>query len=320
MKKSILSLLIAAAVFVSLPHLAKAIINTTNPNVISDNFSNGVKKPDTSLPWDYWYVVLDSADEQGFLRLENIQNTIHTNNAVSLTLGEENDTKYARMSLYPEEFPGVYPGNFNLVQISDQRDGFTYDVPHRWLPTVGHPVTMTTRFRASANYHIDGSGGAVGTFGVWLQNNPNELTEEAKANPSRIDSFIDHGDNFFAFGFNWSDQYTLSGFFRGFKATVVDKYSFAPISTDITNVNINDWVNAKTIWSVDESGTQTVTFFINDQQIASYPLSIPMPSLAIVSWADNEEPQFGPNGLIITYANPTAQQNFDLDSLTVSQE
>ena len=88
MKLFIFFLLVAVAVFFGFPRFAYALINTTNPNVVSDDFSNGVKKPDTGLPWDYWYVVLDSCDEQGFLRMENLQSTIHTNNTLSLTRGE----------------------------------------------------------------------------------------------------------------------------------------------------------------------------------------------------------------------------------------
>jgi hypothetical protein len=316
-KKVIFSFLFVATLAVLPLQVYANLVDTSNPNVVSDDFHNGVKKQDLNKPWDEWYFILDSADAQGFLRMENIQNTIHSNNDVALRVQNNNGDKFLRMSLYPEQ----YPGTFNIVQGSDQRDGFTYNVAHRWLPTVGHPVTVTSRFRASDNYHTDGGGGAVGTFGVWLQNNPDELTEAAKQNPSRDDSFIDHHDNFFAFGFNWSDQYTLGGFFRGLKATLIDQSSLAPITVDVpTTVNINDWVTAKTVWSVNESGVQTITYYINDQQITQQTLAVPMPALSIVYWIDNEEPQFGPSGIIYQYANPVSDQNFDMDSISVTQE
>ena len=311
MKKTLFAFVIGAVMLSLIPSSAYA---TTNS--VSDDFQNNVKKPDLSLPWDLWYVILDSADSHGFLRLENLQNPVRSNNAVSLTKESDGSIKYARMTMRPQQ----YPGFFNTVQLSDQRDGFTYNAQHRWLPTVNHPITMRTRLRASSNYNADGSGGAIGTFGTWLQNNPNELSAAAQANPERIDEFTSHNDNFFAIGFNWTDPVALNGYFKGFKTMVIDKYSTALTTTDLPTVNLHDWVNTKAVWSVNEAGVQTVTFFINDQQVASNVLDIPMPALSIATWIDDEQPQFDANGgIIFNYGNPTAQQNVDIDSISVTQ-
>jgi len=312
---------LAVAVFTlaGAPTLVHATItNTTSPNAIFDDFSDPLPSPNTSLPWDYWYEDLVSADSVGYLKQENIGGSLTCNNAVCVTNETEGTTKLLRMALYPE----VYPGTFNLAQIGDNRDGFSYNIPHRWLPTVNHPVVMQARFRASSNYNIDGSGGAKGTFGFWLQNDANELTAAAQANPSRDGSFNDHSDNLYSMGFNWADENTLGGLFKGFKATAVDKlvYTGPLLSTQITGVNINDWTDLKLVWSVNILGVQSVTYYVNNSQVAYAALPLPAPSMSVIAWSDNEEPQLGASGIVYTYANPTSQQNFDIDYLSVSQQ
>ncbi len=312
----------ALSILILAPSVAHAtVVNTTSPNAVSDDFSSAVSSPNQTLPWDYWYQVLDSGDAVGFLRKENLTTSITCNNAVCMTNETEGSTQFLRMKLSPEQYTGGTNGIFNLAQIGEQRDGFSYNQTHRWLPTAGHPVVVNARFRASSNYHADGTGGAVGTFGFWLQNNANQLTGAGATDPERNNTFTDNSNNLFSMGFNWSDQNTLGGLYTGFRAGVVDKVALtAPLtSIPLTTYNINDWTDVKWVWSTNILNVQTVTFFVNGQQVGFEILAIPAPSLNFIAWSDNEEPQLGSGGIVYNSANPVADQNFDIDSVSISQ-
>lgn len=294
------------------------ISNTTSPNRVFDDFDNKPQKPDTTLPWDYWYMLLISADELGFYRQENLQHEITRNNAVCITHEvDEKGEKFLRFTLLPQDFPG----KINIAQINEQRDSFAYGLTHRWLPTAGHPVVFTVRFRASENYQVDGSGGAIGSFGMYLWNAPDYKTDP-NANIEREDLWATHPDDTFLMGFLWNDERTLQAipeFLKGMNAVAAVQTQQNYFVTPIRNVEINKWVNARIVWEVDEAGTQTVSHYINDQLLRTFSPSILYPSLTLQIHNDNERFQMGPNGFYAEYPNPTAPQHFELDEVEVKQ-
>jgi len=313
-KRSILSGLAVGVLLLSSPLTTQALTNTSSPNVLYDDFDAAFNVPNQSLPWDYWYKTLISADSVGFLKQENLVSDISCNNDVCVTLGSEGSTNFARLALNPE----AYPGTVNIAQLSEQRDAFSYGVAHRWLPTVGHPVTMTTRMRYSSNYKADASGTAVGTSLVELWNAPDYYKDPTVDYTRDNSQFATHTDDIFVMGFSWTDAGTLGGLFKGFKATMVDKVGLPYYSADLSNVNINDWFVAKMVWSTSILGVQTVSYYINNQLVGFTIPVIPMPALALNIIQDNTQVQLGA-GLVYAHPNPTAPQLLDIDYVSVTQ-
>ncbi|MEO6728702.1 MAG: hypothetical protein ABIM99_02150 [Candidatus Dojkabacteria bacterium] len=314
-KRSLIAIVVVGVMVLSGPLTTQALTNTSSPNVLYDDFDAPFAVPNQSLQWDYWYKTIISADSVGFLKQENLLGNIDCNNDACVTLGSEGSTNFARLALYPETYPGVV----NIAQLSEQRDAFSYGVPHRWLPTVGHPVTMTTRMRFSPNYKADASGTAVGTTLIELWNAP-DYYKDPNVDYTRDNSqFGTHTDNTFVMGFSWTDAQTLGGLFKGFKATVVDKIGFPYYSADLSSVNINDWFTAKTVWSTSILGVQTVSFYINNQLVGLTIPVIPMPALAVNIIQDNTQVTLGSTGFVYVRGNPTSAQLLDIDYVSITQ-
>lgn len=304
------------AVLLVLPTPVLALVNKTSPNMVIDNFNDPIGVVDQSKPWDYWYKTLISADAQGFYKQENLQQAIDCNNAVCVTTENQNGDQFARLALNPQ----VYPGNVNIAQLSEQRDAFSYDAPHRWYPTTDKPVTMEVRMRFSPNFHADGSVGAIGTSIVELWNAPDYYTDTTADITRDNSGFRTHTENTFVMGFTWTDPATLGGLFKGFKATVADKFGFPSASFDLSSVNINDWFTGKIVWSIDSLGVQTIAFYVNDVLVGTTVPAIPMPPLTVNVIQDNAQVTFGPGGIVYVRANPTTSQFLDLDYIKVKQE
>ena len=300
---------------VTLLVLPRPILANGNLDLVKEKFNHSIGVVDQSEPWDYWYETLISADAQGFYKQENLDQDLECNNAVCITTEKDGSDHFARLALNPQEFPG----NVNIAQLSEQRDAFSYDAPHRWFPTTDNPVTMETRMRFSPNFHADGTGGAIGTTIVELWNAPDYYTDPT-ADISRDNSgFRTHFENTFVMGFTWTDPATLGGLFKGFKATVSDKTGLPSASYDLSGVNINDWFTGKIVWSVDNVGVQTISFYIDDVLVGSTVPAIPMPPLTVNVIQDNAQVTFGPGGIVYVRANPTESQYLDLDYISIKQ-
>lgn len=294
-------------------------VNTSSPNVLIDEFHTAIKKPDLSKPWDYWYKVLISADEQGFLRKENLQHNVNCNNAVCVKKGNEGRTKFARLSLYPQQ----YPGTINMAGINEQRDAFSYGKPHRWLATHNHPIEMKVRFRASENYKPDGSGGAHGYFGIWMWNAADYWTDPDATDVERVNRWATHRDDTFMAGFFWFEQgnfQAIPGYAKGLLATVAPKTQLAASLHPIQNVNMNDWMDGKMRWEVDANGVHKFSYYMNGQFVGERVSPLPFPALTVQIQTLNERFQLGPNGTqVLEYLNPVAPQHLDIDRLEIRQ-
>ncbi len=315
MKHKLLVALVFLLALAIMPSQAFALVNTTSPNVLFEDFNTGtVKKPDQGLPWDYWYKTLISNDELGFYKQENLQSNIQCNNDACVTTEDEDDVHFERLALYPNEFLGI-----NIAQLSEQRDAYAYGVPHRWFPTYGHPVTYTTRMRFSPNFHADGTGGAVGTIVTQLWNAPDDYTDPENDHSRDDSTFFTHYEDFYTMGFSWTDEFSVGGFIRGLNIIVADGSPAPAYLVPLHNVDINNWFDAKIVWAADLLGNQTATFYINDQQVGFTALAVPMPSLELLMIHDNERAQFGPGGLVFTPINPPTPQFWEIDNVGVSQ-
>ena len=312
-KKSVLAFATVFA-FAFSPVTVKATpaVNTASPNVLIDEFDSAFVVPDQTKPWDYWYKMLIGADSLGYYRLENLNTNVDCNQEVCVRQMTENGIGFARLEIGPQQYPSVE--NVRIAQISDQRDSFSFSDPHRWLPTVGHPVEYSIRFRASSTYKADASGSAVGNWGFMLFNYSDYYPDQ-NADVSRDTSaFTRQPENTYLLGFSWTDSQTLNGLLTGLNAVAADKFDFLPAHlSPIRNININDWVNLKMKWEVNLLGIQTVTFYVNNQIASVYVPLFPMPAMGMFLYNDNERFVLGPGGLEPSHVAVPATQYVDLD-------
>lgn len=319
-KRLHVTLVLVAVLFLLLPGVSQAtgMINTASPNVLVDEFNQPFLPPNTHLPWDYWYTMLISADQLGYYRRENLRRPVACNVDVCVTREHERGVKFARLAIYPIRFP--IADHVSIAQIGEQRDSFGYGTPHRWLPTVGHPIIYKVRFRASSTYKDDASGSAVGNWGITLFNYADYFADP-NADVSRDNSsFSRHTDDYYLLGFTWFDPTNVGGALTGLYAASADKFSAAPgFLYPIRGVNINHWTEAKITWEVDAQGVQTVGYYINNQLISTYQPQFPMPSLAIQIYNDNESFQITATGLAPVHVDIPGKQFIDIDSVDIRQ-
>jgi hypothetical protein len=298
-----ITLSVVAFSFVGANSAHAFLIDKDNPNFLLDSFSSLSYNPNSSEPWDYWWITLEGADDQeNFSRVENVPCAHRDETCV--TAETEGNTDFARLTIRPSE----YPGHFYLTEISEERDGYTYGQTHRWLPTLGHPVVMTARTRLSSAYHNDGTG-ATGTNGILLWNAPIDAVSGSEEFPVIQTQF--------ALGFNWSTAETLFGTYAGLRANVVD--SNIPVFSVLIDKDINDWITQTMVWSVDHTGTQSVRFFADGDLLGETDLSQPFPSLTIEVWNDNQIFRIVDGQLLVDFGDPVEDQHFDVDYVRVSQ-
>ncbi|MEP7103300.1 MAG: hypothetical protein ABI721_01150 [Candidatus Dojkabacteria bacterium] len=289
---SVLALLIMA---MSTTGVNALIINLSTPNLVFDNFSAPFQTPSPTANQSYWWRTLKSGGPTGFSQAENVDCNYDA------CLAQVNGV--AKFTLKPQ----TYPGSIMVSDLTEERNGYSYNTPHRWLPTVGHPILVTSTMKFSSGYKADGTGAAVGSHPFWLWNNP--------LGPTGYIAPIQ------SIGFNWTDGQTFGGFFTGYKATVVDNtVSLNPLYVaDLPTVNMNDWFVPSYLWSVDSQGVQNVKFFINLQKVGEYTLTQPMPALTLELSIDNQSAQIGANGYEINFRNPVSEQNMQISSLSIAR-
>jgi len=250
--------------------------STFNPGTyVYDDFETFVYQPN---PGAYWWV-----DGQGTLpdgswgRVRN-ENNCDLQTCIShITEGENG---FMRIEGGPTTTVTNYT-NVNFSEVVDGADGDpvyggqTYHGP--WNPTFLHPVVLEARVRFSPNFKKDGTGGAKGTAGIWLWNNP--FSKQAS------DPFAIHD----GIGFSWAS--VDSDIAQGLNITVVKgtlPVFFLPV---LANINMNDWNTYKFVWSKDILGNQLVTFYINNTLVGLAPMVVgltTMQDLGLEIWIDNQ--------------------------------
>ena len=213
---------------------------------------------------------------------------------------DEKEKFYARLQLLPDQTPGFYTG----AEISEAQTGYAYGQPAKWYPSVGHPVTATTRVRFSGNYHQDGGGGAVGSAGFWLWNSPADFIN-LEFHPAT------------ALGFIWVEDEALIG--DGLRMIVLQDDDYSHNEPVTIPLDLTQWTDWKIIWSVDENEQQTLQFFIDDTLVGQTTLTTPLPALSITLWNDNQYPALLNGEYTIEYHPASATQNFDIAYVEVSR-
>lgn len=263
---------------------------------VSDNFENLYLKPDAKAKW--WIINWGPNSDSTQGRWEAFCGT-----ASCVNEQQEGDDGFVRLSTFPQPISGF----FNNAEIAELHTGFPSEATGKWTPTVGHPIEVKSRVRWSGQYNQSGSGGAVGTNGVWMWNSPYDL---ANYNPLATVT---------AFGFNWAPSDSFGGYLAGLKTVAFQDNNPVWIERPTNPVNMQDWNTFRFLWEVDANGHQTITSWINDDQIGSTQLATPMHNLSLEIWSDNEKAVFDQTGLHIQYSTLPSTQNFDVSSVSVKQ-
>ena len=264
------------------------------PNYVYDNFSKVEVKAEGDFDNDpYWWVIA-GGDDGPIPR--------NCSDAACVTGKRQGGTRFADLSLTPD----ATPGNYTVAEISELRTGFSYGAPTQWAPTPGHPVILNTRARFGDNYGPQGTGGAVGSAGVWLWNSPMDFMQ-FQFYP------VD------AIGFDWVESTSIMG--AGLNMTVFQGTYPVYRQQVPAWVDPGDWNSYTLVWNVAGNGTQSVLFFVNAALTGMSTLPTPMGSLSVETWNDNQVPtgideQGAP---IIEFHNPTAEQSFQMDSLALAK-
>lgn len=267
-------------------------VSADNINFTLDNFNHLYLKPDARAQW--W--IINWGPGPGYQ--DRVEDYCGPTSCVTEIKDQVNH--FARLSTHTA--PAGYFTNAELAEI---HTGFPSEGQGHWTPSVGQPVTLVTNVRWSSNYAQDGSGGAVGTNGVWLWNSPYDLQN------------YDPTASVTALGFNWAPSNAAGGFLAGLKVNVFDQNIPYFINRPLQTVNMQDWVEFKLVWSVDGSGTQNVKFYINSENVGDFNLPRAFSNLSLEAWNDNEDPQFDQTGLHINYAAIPSEQNFDISSISL---
>ena len=222
----------------------------------------------------------------------------------SITGQIEGTTDYLRMSLEPDPTPGDYVD----VEASELRTGHSYGSPCAdTYPTPGHPVQVTARMRCTT-CKADGSGGQVGTWGLWLWNSYPDVPAETIHPITSI-------------GFNWIQE---GGYFPpGLAVSVLNETNplyYQPVRLPV-GIDLGEWHVYRFVWRAD-SEVELVTFFIDDAMVGVAPIArpvTPMGELSLTIWHDNQVP-IDPTAFPATeIMNPTAPQHLDVDYVRVDR-
>lgn len=206
---------------------------------------------------------------------------------------------YARLIQYPNQLADTY---YN-AELAELQTGFGSGVPTQWTPTVNEPVVYETRLRFSENYEIDGTGGAIGSVGVWLWNSPIDLSVSELVPQDGI-------------GFNWTPS--TSGYVVGLNATVFDN-SVPVFKHQIRNIDIQEWNTFKVVWSVNPAGIQHVQFYVNGVSVGGHGLVNPMSNMSVETWNDNQRIVTDETGFHIVFDQVQSDQYMDIDYISLSK-
>jgi hypothetical protein len=273
-----------ALVLLLLPVAAYAATATYSSTLVFDDFDTLVPRPDAG---SYWYVINwgDFGPTLGYY-----------GDSSSVTPESEGGVTFARLSQHPD----ASPGNYANAELAERY--FLEDPPQdgNWAPAPGHPVVYEVRARWSDDYTTTG-GTAVGTSGFWLWNSP---VTPIGLIPTK------------SFGFMWSQPgtaYNLGGL-----TAVIIRGPQRPVpvfSQSISGVDMTDWNTYKVVWSSSPGPNETLTFYINDVEVASH-VTTPLGNLSVEIWNDNQLS----NATTTTFQNPPSTQSIEIDYVLVEKQ
>jgi hypothetical protein len=207
-------------------------------------------------------------------------------------------------------FPDNTPGNYVNMEASELQTGYVYgDGLENTHPTPGHPVNLIAKLRCSG-CNLDGSGGQVGSWGLWQWNSYPE------ANPDG--SFTLHPIT--SLGFGWGQQ---GGIFPAGLTMNIFRDSLPILLQPVVSpgLNLQEWHTYRVKWSQNIAGIESVTFYIDGNIVGSSIIPGGMPALSETFWHDNQLPtgfdEFG--NLIVTFMNPSVPQSVDVDFISVTE-
>jgi hypothetical protein len=272
------------------------------PSAFIEDFSNGFRET--------WYPVA----------YDN-QTRVFTDCGVTFCSEFRNEgfgNKYLRLKLLPAGVAGTYH------DLEFHTSPFTEPLNQGpWTPAEGHPIHFVARIRTdngpvggNGAHFPDGSGDAIGTWGVGMHNNA-----AGDLDPSgKIDSI----------SFQWmneafSDAFGMDGF-----TSVAAANNFPLCVKRPVTVNLHVWTWVKFIWSQLPNGDQTVQFFVNGQDIGTctllkngtlfgQPFDQTLVGLNGYIWQDNQVYLGTPPNITTSKLVPTYEQQFDVNLYTIWQ-
>jgi hypothetical protein len=259
---------------------------------IKDNFNN------LDSQWNF----INFEEENG---VQVIRPGLMCGTDACASLVKSGGDKFMRIAVNPSTTPGFYTDTeVNQVALGDP--AVTTD-SGPFTATYGHPVTLEARIRWNNAYNYDGTGPAVGSSGVILWNS---AVLPGTGPTSQYD----------AIGFSWVSDNTIGGLVKGFTSLSYVNRQFAGISRPASPININEWIDVKLVWEENISQQQSVTYYANGELIATHMLPERLKGLSVEMWNDNQEPTFGPGGLVQVYSSPSIPQHFEIDKVSVKQK
>ena len=216
---------------------------------------------------------------------------------------------FLRTTMYHDETPG----NYVNMEASELQTGYVfgqgYEDAH---PTPGNPVTLTARMRCS-RCNFGGSGEQIGSWGLWLWNSYPEIQPDGTFGGNNPVNSI---------GFAWAQN---GGVLPGGLNIAVFKDNipvyFVPLAFTVSPIDLTQWHTYSFTWSTDALGTETVTYFIDGNQVGFTTIPGGMVPLSETIWHDNQlVTGFDQNGKPISvFLNPAVPQSVDVDFVSVSQ-
>lgn len=178
-----------------------------------------------------------------------------------------------------------------------------------YTPAVGHPVVFQSRVRADSGYQADGSGAAIGTWGLGLHNNAFGTTGPS----GQLDSI----------SFQWlQDEFVDFFNMDGFTGVAANN-NFPMAVVRPASINLQQWNTLKLVWSALPSGDQTVEYFVNGTSIGTVTLLAAsgqtLSGLNAYAWQDNQIYVLGPTGVTLSRPVPTYEQTLDIDYVLITQ-
>ena len=317
------TVLVALVTLIATPLTVSArTISLTRPNFLLDNFS----ELQYGLPWTFNMFnptpEPDWGNQPYWWPMENSGYMERDYNMPCSSAGTEcvthgvdaNGKGYVRMMVSP--YTQMIVGEYHEAALTETNHGFSYNDPKRWVPEVGKPVILTATVRWNGVYKSDGTGGFVGSSGVYLWNMPADYT-----------TFTFHAPK--AIGLDLMDVSAPEGM-SGLGVTVADITNdnlanpiIFPANEWVKDVytksiDLTKWMQFTMIWSVDRHGTQHLKAWINLDLVTDRDLARPLPPLAVELWNDNYLiTDMGDGTIMLGTQMINTQQNFDIGFISV---
>lgn len=237
----------------------------------------------------------------------------HCGDSSCIDRGEEElgnvTNNFLRMTMYHD----ATPGNYVNMEASELQTGYSFGQGFEDThPTVGSSVTLEARMRCS-RCDFYGNGGQVGSWGLWEWNSYPVI---------QTDGTFGGGNPINSIGFGWAQAGNVIP--GGLNIEVFQNnipVYFIPLAYFMAPIDLTQWHTYKFTWSVSSGGLESVSYFIDGNQVGQTDIPGGMPSLSETIWHDNQlVTGFDQNGRPVTsLINPDVPQSVDVDYVTVSQ-